>query len=114
TATGRAGSTSRPPTASTCGASETAERHMRPSKHSAAAALALSLVLVPAGVASASVVERVVAVVGEQALLLSELRERAKPFLLQLGQQAEDEAHRAAATSQLYARLLQRMVEDEL
>jgi peptidyl-prolyl cis-trans isomerase SurA len=64
--------------------------------------------------ASASVVERVVAVVGEQALLLSELRERAKPFLLQLGQQAEDEAHRAAATSQLYARLLQRMVEDEL
>jgi peptidyl-prolyl cis-trans isomerase SurA len=64
--------------------------------------------------ASASVVERVVAVVGEQALLLSELRERAKPFLLQLGQQAADEAHRAAATSQLYARLLQRMVEDEL
>lgn len=67
-----------------------------------------------AGNASASVVERVVAVVGEQAVLLSELRDRAKPFLLQLGQQAEDEAHRAAATSQLYARLLQRMIEDEL
>lgn len=66
------------------------------------------------GTASASVVERIVAVVGEQALLLSELRERAKPFLMQLGQQAEDEAHRAAATSQLYARLLQRMIEDEL
>ena len=72
------------------------------------------VVLAATGTASASVVERVVAVVGEQALLLSELRERAKPFLMQLGQQAEDEAHRAAATSQLYARLLQRMVEDEL
>jgi peptidyl-prolyl cis-trans isomerase SurA len=46
--------------------------------------------------------------------LLSDLRDRAKPFLMQLGQQAEDEAHRAAATSQLYARLLQRMIEDEL
>lgn len=77
------------------------------------AVLAL-IALTTANSASASVVERVVAVVGEQALLLSELRDRAKPFLLQLGQQAEDEAHRAAATSQLYARLLQRMVEDEL
>lgn len=77
-------------------------------------ALLAALVLSSAGTASASVVERIVAVVGEQALLLSELRERAKPFLLQLGQQAEDEAHRAAATSQLYARLLQRMIEDEL
>jgi peptidyl-prolyl cis-trans isomerase SurA len=74
----------------------------------------LFVALTTAGTASASVVERVVAVVGEQAVLLSELRDRAKPFLQQLGQQAEDEAHRAAATSQLYARLLQRMVEDEL
>jgi peptidyl-prolyl cis-trans isomerase SurA len=74
----------------------------------------LFVMLAATGTASASVVERVVAVVGEQALLLSELRDRAKPFLMQLGQQAEDEAHRAAATSQLYKRLLQRMVEDEL
>jgi peptidyl-prolyl cis-trans isomerase SurA len=74
----------------------------------------LLVALATTGTASASVVERVVAVVGEQALLLSELRDRAKPFLQQLGQQAEDESHRAAATSQLYARLLQRMVEDEL
>jgi peptidyl-prolyl cis-trans isomerase SurA len=77
-------------------------------------AVPILIALTMTGTASASVVERVVAVVGEQALLLSELRERAKPFLLQLGQQAEDEAHRAAATSQLYARLLRRMVEDEL
>jgi len=76
--------------------------------------LIVAFALTIAGASPASVVERVVAVVGEQALLLSELRERAKPFLLQLGQQAEDEAHRAAATSQLYARLLQRMIEDEL
>jgi peptidyl-prolyl cis-trans isomerase SurA len=66
------------------------------------------------GSAHATVVERVVAVIGEQAILLSELRERARPFLLRLEGQATDDAQRAAATSQLYAQVLERMVEDEL
>jgi len=87
---------------------------MKHCRRSLRALAVVALGATAAGSASASVVERIVAVVGEQAVLLSDLRERAKPFLLQLGQQAEDEAHRAAATSQLYARLLQRMIEDEL
>jgi len=62
----------------------------------------------------ATIIERIVAVVGEQAILLSELRERAKPFLLRLEQQPTDEAQRAAATSELYRRLVQRLVEEEL
>lgn len=64
--------------------------------------------------AHATIVERVVAVVGEQAIWLSEVRDRAKPFLLRLEQQAPDGAHRAAATSQLYAQLVEHLVEEEL
>jgi len=64
--------------------------------------------------AHATVIERIVAVVGEQAILLSELRDRARPFLLRMEQQPTDEAQRAAATSELYRRLVQRLVEEEL
>jgi len=64
--------------------------------------------------AHATVVERVVAIVGEQAILLSDLRDRAKPFLLRVDQQSPDGAQRAAATSQLYGQLLQRLIEEEL
>ncbi len=64
--------------------------------------------------AHATIVERVVAVVGEQAILLSELRERAKPFLLRMEQQSADDASRAAATSQLYGQLLDHMIDEEL
>lgn len=71
-------------------------------------------VLLAAPEARATVVERVVAVVGEQAVLLSQLRERARPFLQRLDQQQADSAQRAAATSQLYAQLVQRLVEEEL
>lgn len=62
----------------------------------------------------ATVVERVVAVVGEQAVLLSELRDRARPLLQRVEQQTPDGAQRAAATSQLYTQLVQRLVDDEL
>ncbi|HEX4335542.1 MAG TPA: peptidylprolyl isomerase [Polyangiaceae bacterium] len=63
---------------------------------------------------NATVIERIVAVVGEQAILLSELRDRARPFLLRMEQQPTDQAQRAAATSELYRRLVQRLVEEEL
>lgn len=84
---------------------------LRRKARSAALALFLGLGVSPAG---ATVVERVVAIVGEQAILLSELRERAAPFLLRVQAQAADGAQRAAATSQLYSQLLTRMVEEEL
>jgi len=67
-----------------------------------------------AATAGATIVERVVAVVGESAILLSELRERARPFLLRAEQQGEDEAVHAAKTSQLYTQLLDHMVDEEL
>src|SRR5262245_61041624 len=78
-----------------------------------AAALGCGL-LFWASQSGATVIERIVAVVGEQAILLSELRDRARPFLLRLSQQPTDEAQRAAATSELYRRLVQRLVEEEL
>jgi len=78
-------------------------------------AAALGLAALCSAVASqATIVERVVAVVGEQAILLSDLRDRARPFLLRVEQQSPDGAQRAAATSQLYTQLLQRLIEEEL
>jgi peptidyl-prolyl cis-trans isomerase SurA len=67
-----------------------------------------------AGSASASVVERIVAIVGERAILLSDLRERAQPFLAQIHQQVPQGAQRNAAISQLYKGLLQKMVDEEI
>lgn len=79
------------------------------------AALAASVAALSLAAASqAAVVERVVAVVGEQAVLLSELKDRARPFVLRVEQQSPDGAQRAAATSQLYGQLVQRLVEEEL
>jgi peptidyl-prolyl cis-trans isomerase SurA len=62
----------------------------------------------------ATVVERVVAVVGERAILLSDLRERAQPFLAQIQQQAPNGAQRNAAISQLYKGLIEKLVDEEL
>jgi peptidyl-prolyl cis-trans isomerase SurA len=64
--------------------------------------------------ASATVVERIVAIVGEHAILLSDLRERAQPFLGQIHQQVPQGAQRNAAISQLYKGLLQKMVDEEI
>ena len=63
---------------------------------------------------SATVVERIVAIVGERAILLSDLRERALPFLSQIHQQVPQGAQRNAAISQLYKGLLQKMVDEEI
>jgi peptidyl-prolyl cis-trans isomerase SurA len=65
-------------------------------------------------VANATVVERVVAVVGERAILLSDLRERAQPFLVQIQQQVPNGAQRNAAISQLYKGLIEKLVDEEL
>jgi peptidyl-prolyl cis-trans isomerase SurA len=62
----------------------------------------------------ATVVERVVAVVGERAILLSDLRRRAQPYLLQMQQTVPAGAQRNAAISQLYKALVERMVDEEL
>jgi len=84
------------------------------SRRSLAASLAFTALFCWAAAGNATIIERIVAVVGEQAILLSELRDRARPFLLRMEQQPTDEAQRAAATSELYRRLVQRLVEEEL
>jgi peptidyl-prolyl cis-trans isomerase SurA len=71
------------------------------------------LALQPA-TAHAVVVERIVAVVGDRPILLSELRQRARPFLAQILQKVPPGAQQAAAESQMFKELIERMVEEEL
>ena len=64
--------------------------------------------------ARATIVERVVAVVGDRAILLSELLERARPFQMQVYTTVPEGASRNAALSQLYRQLVERLVDEEL
>jgi peptidyl-prolyl cis-trans isomerase SurA len=64
--------------------------------------------------AGATIVERVVAVVGDRAILLSELLERARPFQMQVYTTVPEGASRNAALSQLYRQLVERLVDEEL
>lgn len=63
------------------------------------------------GPASATIVERVVAIVGERPILLSDLRKRAAPFATTLSGSA---SARAQAQTQLYGEMLNRMIDEEL
>jgi peptidyl-prolyl cis-trans isomerase SurA len=63
--------------------------------------------------ARAEVVERVVAVVNDEAIFLSELRRRAAPFLSRIAAIPTD-TERMAAIQTLYTELLERMVQEEL
>jgi peptidyl-prolyl cis-trans isomerase SurA len=62
----------------------------------------------------AVVVERIVAVIGEKAILLSDLRRRARPFLVRLYASIPQGPQRAAAESKVYSQLIERMVDEEL
>jgi peptidyl-prolyl cis-trans isomerase SurA len=64
--------------------------------------------------AGAVVVDRVVAVIGDRPILLSELRKRAKPFLLQIAARLPPGPQQAAAESQVYKELIEKMIDDEL
>jgi peptidyl-prolyl cis-trans isomerase SurA len=64
--------------------------------------------------AEATVIERVVAVIGDRAILLSDLRERALPFLIQIHHSVPTGAQRNAAISQLYKTLIEKLVDEEL
>lgn len=79
---------------------------------------ALSLVLGVAALGSvqtarAEVVERVVAVVNDEAIFLSELRRRAAPFLSRIAAIPTQE-ERMNAIQTLYRELLERMIQEEL
>ena len=64
--------------------------------------------------AHAIVVERIVAVVGDDPILMSELRARAKPFLLQIQQRVRPGAEQAAAESEVFKDLLVKMIDERL
>ena len=78
------------------------------------ASLALFVALAVAPAAQATLVERIVAVVGERAILLSDLRARAQPYLIQVHSSVPEGAQRNAAISQLYRTVLDRLVDEEL
>lgn len=61
--------------------------------------------------ASATIVERVVAVVGDRPILLSDVRQRTLPFQKTL---PPNPTERAAALSSLFSQMLDKMVEEEL
>jgi peptidyl-prolyl cis-trans isomerase SurA len=86
---------------------------MRASPRLVAAGLVLAAALAapPAG---AIVVERVVAVIGDRPILLSELRHRARPFLAQVQAKVPPGAQQAAAESQVFRELIEKMIDDEL
>lgn len=67
-----------------------------------------------ASLAHATVVERIVATVGERAILLSDLKKRAEPFMMQVQQSVPAGAQRNAAISQVYKAVLQKIVDEEL
>lgn len=63
---------------------------------------------------AATVVERIVAVVGERAILMSDLRDRARPMLSRITEELPAGAQRSAAISQLYKSIVERLVDEEL
>lgn len=87
---------------------------MRPAIRSALGALAVVFTALQAVPARAVIVERIVAVVGDRPILLSDLRLRARPFLEQIRQKVPPGAQQAAAESQMFKELIERMVEEEL
>lgn len=64
--------------------------------------------------AEATIVERVVAIVGERPILLSELRLRARPFRYRIAAETQDPTQLAALESKMYAELLNRMIDERL
>ncbi len=82
-------------------------------KRSISATVVVLALLLAAVDVRAEVIERVVAVVNDKAIFLSDLRQRAAPFLPRV-MAAPSEVERMAAIEQLYNQLLERMVQEEL
>jgi peptidyl-prolyl cis-trans isomerase SurA len=64
--------------------------------------------------ADAAIVERIVAVVGERPILLSELRQRARPHLFRIAVSTQNATQQAAAESEMFRELLTRLVDERL
>ena len=77
-----------------------------------AASIALALTCAANG--QASIVERVVAVVAERPILLSDVRQRARPFLYRILATTPGAPRRAAHETEMFRELLNRMIDDRL
>jgi peptidyl-prolyl cis-trans isomerase SurA len=75
---------------------------------------ALALGITVSAPAGAIIVERVVAVVGDKPILLSELEVRTRPFKYQVSQKVPVGPQRAAAHDQINREMLQKMIDEEL
>lgn len=64
--------------------------------------------------AEAAIVERIVAVVGERPVLLSELRQRARPHLYRIAMSTQNASQQAAAESEMMRELLTRIIDERL
>ena len=79
-----------------------------------AATLTLALALASSHAAHATIVERVVAVVGDRPILLSDLHKRARPFLIHILATTPNPTQQAAQETDMYRELLNRMIDDRL
>jgi peptidyl-prolyl cis-trans isomerase SurA len=78
------------------------------------AGAALLLGLAVARPSDASIVERIVAVVGERPILLSELRLRGRPHLWRIAASTPNPTQQAAQESEMFRELLNRLVDERL
>lgn len=86
---------------------------MIPRRFWAVGALGLALSLAPS-LAEASIVERIVAVVGERPILLSELRHRGRPHLYRIAATTQNAAQASAQESEMFRELLNRLIDERL
>ena len=100
-------------TTTTPSPSTTERRHFRAVACVAWASLALVLLAAAPRPASAEIIERVVAVVNDDAIFLSELRRRAAPFLEQVITGA-NEQERKSRIDKLYEQFLRELVDEQL
>ncbi len=80
----------------------------------AAASSALTILLWVAVPAPAEVIERVVAVVNDDAVWLSELRRKAAPYIESVVADAANESERGERLQQMYAQILQQLIDELL
>lgn len=64
--------------------------------------------------ADAAIIERIVAVVGERPILLSELRQRGRPHLFRIAMSTQNPSQQAAAESEMFRELLTRLIDERL
>jgi peptidyl-prolyl cis-trans isomerase SurA len=81
---------------------------------SIAVVTAASLLLAAAGLARATIVERVIAVVGDKPILWTELLHRAKSGRVQIRMQTKDANIIGVQEQEMYKELLDRMIDDRM